>query len=129
MAVIHQDMAVIHQAFNAQEQIQRRIELVPNGIRATTTSADAHVAALLQQHVQQMYRRLAEGRPFPMIRHVPALPALFNQADRYQRHFQRLEQGVQVEETTQDQALVVTLHEHAREVSQFVEAGRSALHL
>jgi hypothetical protein len=124
----HQDIAVIHQLFDTHERIQRRVELLSNGIRATTTSSDPQVAALLQQHVQQMYRRLAERRPFPMIRHVPTLPALFNQADRYQRHFQPLDKGVQVEETTQDQTLVATLHEHAREISQFVKEGRSALH-
>jgi hypothetical protein len=82
------DMNIIHQLFAHRSQIHRTVKEIPNGIQAVTESDDPDVTALIQSHVPKMYQRIDNDRTFPMIRMVPTLPTMFNNANRYQRQYE-----------------------------------------
>ena len=121
------DMNTIHQLFANRNLIHRTVEELPNGIRAVTESDNPDVAALIQSHVPKMYQRVDTGQRFPMIRMVPTLPTMFDNADRYQRQYELTSKGIIVTETSSDREMVEVIQEHAREVTQFVEEGMSAM--
>lgn len=108
--------------FRAHADVRRSVTRLPNGIRATSVSDDPHVAALLQEHVSQMYARLASANefPYPMSRSVPKL---FAHSTGYRRELTLITRGIQVTETSDDPAIVAIIHDHAREIDGFVKDG------
>jgi hypothetical protein len=48
-------------------------------------------------------------------------------ADRYQRQYELTAKGIIVTEMSSDREMVEIIREHAREVTQFVEEGMSAM--
>ncbi|MCU0515315.1 MAG: hypothetical protein MUC60_00360 [Oscillatoria sp. Prado101] len=119
------DMGIIHQMFANHNQIRRTVEEIPGGIRSTTESDSPEIAALIQQHVPTMYKRLDEGRELSMI--SPTLPVMFRNANRYQRKLEKTPKGVTVTETSQAPDMVAVIREHAHEVDGFVSQGMSAM--
>src|SRR5712692_1350818 len=61
------------QLFRHHSEIHRNVTFLPNGVRAVTESDNPNVAALIQEHVGDMYARIDRDRPFayPMSRTVP----------------------------------------------------------
>ena len=51
--------------FERHKLIRRQVTDLPDGVHDVTTSADPATAALIKEHVIDMYRRLDEDRPFP----------------------------------------------------------------
>ncbi|MGA8549720.1 MAG: hypothetical protein WB678_05750 [Stellaceae bacterium] len=112
--------------FMRHAQIRRTVTDLPNGVRAVTESNDPQTAALIQAHVDAMYRRLDQGRafPYPMSRSVPAM---FAHSTRYQRTLETTPNGVAITETAKDPAMIAIIREHAREISGFVRDGMPAM--
>jgi len=116
------DMHVIHGLLASHARIERTVEDIPGGIRATTTSADPAVAAQIRMHVRQMQARLEEGRP---IRHMdPLFREIFRHHDEVRLLIEDVPGGVQVTETSDDPQVTLLIRQHARRaVSEFVEGG------
>ena len=62
-----QDMRSIHGLLINHDQIERKVEDIPNGVRTTTTSENPQVAQLIREHVRQMKARYARGQPIRMM--------------------------------------------------------------
>lgn len=119
------DMRTIHQLFANHNQIRRTVEEIPGGIRSTTESDSPEIAALIQQHVPSMYKRIDEGRELSMMSRT--LPVMFRNANRYQRKLEKTPKGVAVTETSQAPDMVAVIREHAHEIDGFVSDGMSAM--
>ena len=112
--------------FMRHAEVQRKVTDIPNGVRAETVSSNPKTAALIQQHVAEMYQRLDENKPFP----YPAsrsVPAMFAHSTRYQRKLDVLANGVAVTETSADPDMVKVIRAHAREITGFVKEGMPAM--
>jgi hypothetical protein len=103
--------------------IRRHVNLSASGYSATTTSANATVAALLQTHVESMRRRVRDGRP--MNTWDPFYAAIFNASARGELTMatRNISGGVAVSEVGGSPCAAAVLHEHAAEVSRFVSIG------
>jgi hypothetical protein len=119
------DIQVIHQLFINHDAIQRTVEEVPGGIRAVTESDDPQVAALIQEHVTEMYDRIEEGRELTLM--SPTLPEMFANADQYDRQIELTPNGVAITETSEDPEIVALIREHGQEVNEFVAEGMVAM--
>ncbi len=117
------DMAIIHQLFADRSQIHRTVEEIPGGMRSLTESNNPQVAALIQQHVASMYKRLEDGREFSMMNMSRTIPIMFRNADRYQRQFAQTATGLVVTETSNNSDMTNIIKEHAREVDRFIAEG------
>ncbi|HVB78747.1 MAG TPA: hypothetical protein VNE82_02220 [Candidatus Binataceae bacterium] len=112
--------------FARHAEIRRTVIDVPGGVRAETTSSNPKTAALIQEHVGEMYQRLEHGEPFP----YPAsrsVPAMFANSTHYRRKLDALANGVAVTETSADPEMVEVIRAHAREVTGFVKEGMPAM--
>lgn len=85
------------QLFRHHSEIHRNVTFLPNGARAVTESHNPEVAALIQEHVGDMYARIVQDRPFayPMSRTVPVL---FRNTGRYRRQLEITPKGVAITE-------------------------------
>ena len=115
------DMMRIHALFARRNQIRRTVTRIPGGVRATTESDDAAVAAQLRDHVQSMYARLQEGRPINT--RDPLFAALFENADKIKVEMENTPKGITVTETSGDPAVVSLIRRHADVVTLFIENG------
>jgi hypothetical protein len=115
------DMQVIHQLFANHDAIQRTVEEIPGGIRAVTESDDPQIAALIQEHVTEMYDRIDEGQVFTMM--SPTLPEMFANAEHYDRQLELTPNGVAITETSDDPEIVALIRAHGQEVNDFVDDG------
>ncbi|MGB8702768.1 MAG: hypothetical protein WCD18_25415 [Thermosynechococcaceae cyanobacterium] len=121
------DAQTIHQLFAGHDRIRRTVTNIPGGIRAVTESDDPQLTALIQSHVSQMYERVSQGQPIPMISMSSTLPDMVQAANQYQRKIQFTPKGISVAETSTDPRLEAIIRAHGLEVTQFVERGMSAM--
>jgi hypothetical protein len=114
------------QLFNNHAKVHRQVTVLSDGVRAVTESDDPHVAALIQEHVSDMYARIDRDQPFayPMSRTVPAL---FRNIGRYHRTLEITSKGVAVTETASDVDMIELIKAHAREITGFVDKGMPAM--
>jgi len=119
------DMNTVMALFAHHSTIHRRVEELPNGVRAFTESDDPNVASLLQAHVAHMYGRVDRGNVFAMMSRT--LPTLFRNAERYRRRLSSTSRGVSVTETSADPTMVAVIRAHAAEVTAFVNEGMPAM--
>lgn len=114
------------QLFRHHSEIRRNVTVLPDGARAVTESDNPEVAALIQEHVGDMYTRIDQDRPFayPMSRTVPIL---FRNTGRYRRQLEITSKGVAITETASDAEMVELIKAHAREVTGFVTDGMPAM--
>jgi hypothetical protein len=112
--------------FRDHSEIQRKVTILADGIRALTESDNPEVALLIQKHVAEMYVRIDQDRPFayPMSRTVPVL---FQNIGRYRRQLEVTPKGVAVTETASDPEMIELIQAHAREISGFVTEGMPAM--
>lgn len=112
--------------FERHRLMQRHVTELTDGVRSVTVSDDPATAALIQEHVADMYRRLDENRPFayPMSNSVPQM---FADPTGYQRKLELLPDGVAVTETSANPAMVRVIKAHARELDRFVQEGMPAM--
>ncbi|WP_018912532.1 hypothetical protein [Thiomonas sp. FB-6] len=114
------------QLFERHQLIRRQVTELPDGVHDVTTSSDPATAALIQQHVADMYRRLDENRPFPYPM-SNSVPEMFANPGGYQRKLEILPDGVAVTETSSDPRMVAIIQAHARELDRFVKEGMPAM--
>jgi hypothetical protein len=117
-----EEMQVIHELLVDHEAIRRRVENVPGGIRAWTTSRDPELAELIATHVGQMRARIEEGDP---IRHMdPLFREIFEHHEEIEMDVGSIAGGVLVIETSADPRVELLIRQHAhRAVSEFVAEG------
>jgi hypothetical protein len=119
------DMSRYMNMFMRHEELRRRAENIPGGIRTTTESDSPDLVAELQAHVSSMYSRL-DGRS-EVTCMSPSLPILFHRADDYRREITFSPKGIIAEETATDPDVTRAIREHAREVTGFVVEGMPAM--
>ncbi|WP_308389351.1 hypothetical protein [Acidithiobacillus sp. AMEEHan] len=121
-AARHQhDQAVFHRLLALHEQIERDLELLPNGVRARTRSDNPEIVALLHDHVPSMKQRLEEN--FGLRFWDPAFAELFAQHDKIRMELTLLPDGVLIEETSEDPNVVELIKAHGQVINLFVAKG------
>jgi len=122
MATRHKrDQAVFHELLRRHDAIRRSVTELANGIRAETWSDDPQLAGLIKGHAHEMHRRLGEG--FGLRHWDPPFVEIFAQADRVKLVITETDNGVIVEETSDDPNVVKLIHAHGAVVTGFVESG------
>ena len=112
--------------FERHRLIRREVTELVDGVYDVTTSADPVTAALIKEHVVDMYRRLDENHPFPYPM-SNSVPQMFASPTKYQRKLSILPDGVAVTETSSDPEMVAVIKAHARELDRFVAEGMPAM--
>ncbi len=112
--------------FERHKLIQRKVTELPNGVHDVTTSADPSTAALIKEHVGEMYARLAQDNPFPYPM-SNSVPQMFANSTKYQRRLDILTDGVAVTETSSDPEMVAVIKAHAQELNRFAKDGMPAM--
>lgn len=107
MNISQADMQIYMEMFNHHRDIHRVVERLPNGVRTVTESANPHIAALLKQHVPDMYARVTERKEVQCMSN--SLPTMFRNASRYDRHLQLTQNGVIVVETSHDPEVLAAI--------------------
>jgi hypothetical protein len=125
MNVSRADMQIYVEMFDHHREIRRTVEHLPNGIRAVTESDNQRIAALLKQHVPDMYGHLSGGQEVRCMSN--SLPTMFRNASHYQRHVRLTARGVEVVETSGNPEVVAAIRRHAEEVTGFVRDGMPAM--
>lgn len=108
--------------------IDRTVELLPNGIRATTTSTDPEVLAVVMRHVSEMVARIEDGRDPQVFIQSPTLDILFERNDAIETDIEVTETGIIVIQTSDDPEVAAALKVHAGEVSDMAARGMQAVH-
>ena len=106
------------------DRLQRNLECLPNGIRAVTTSDDPELVPLIQHHVRRMHQRMLEN--WPVRRWDTLYIEIFKHRDEIEMEIRDLENGVWVEETSDNPRVAELLHAHGKTVNAFVEQGFNA---
>jgi hypothetical protein len=118
------EMESAHFLLDNHQKIQRSIEDVPGGVRTRTTTDDPELVPVLRQHVQEMVDLMASGDRVRVW--DPLFEEIFDHADAIQLEVRELENGLEVVETSEQEAVVPLIRAHARKVNQFVERGPHA---
>lgn len=125
MNVSDRDMAIYMEMFSRHTEIRRHVEQLPNGIRTVTESDDAHIVALLQEHVPSMWAHVNAGDEVRCMSN--SLPTMFRNAGKYRRALTVTPKGVAVTEASDDPVVLAAIRRHAEEVSGFVNEGMPAM--
>ena len=123
---IHQDRDIFHFLLENHEQIQRKVEVLDNGVRTTTESDNAKVAKKIQEHVASMHVRIETRSPVRMWDDL--YREIFRHADKIQMEIKKTEKGIAVTETSEDAYVVELIKAHAKVVSKFAKHGFEEAH-
>lgn len=119
------DLETMFRNFSA---IDRSVELLPDGIRATTTSSDPEVLAVVMRHVSEMLARVEDGRDPQVFIQSPTLDILFERNDAIETEVEVTDTGIIVIQTSDDPEVAEALKVHAGEVSDMAARGMQAVH-
>lgn len=120
------EMQAVWTLIGAHDDIERIVEEVPGGVRTTTTTTDPELVPVLQRHVTEMAGLLESGG---RIRNWdPLFAELFDRRDEIHITIDRLDNGVEVVETSDDEGVTKLIRAHARKVEEFVAEGDDVLH-
>ena len=120
----HRD--TVHALLSSNTKIKRYVELLPNGIKATTESDDLPTAALIKKHVPQMYKFLETDKNAR--KWDPLFVEIFKHADKIKMTIEPTEKGVRVTETSEDAYAAKLIQEHSKVIDNFVAGGWTAAH-
>ncbi len=124
MAGHRSEMRNAHALIAAHDAIERRVEMLPDGIRTETTTDDPELVAVLQQHVAEMARLIEEGG---RIRNWdPLFSTIFDHREAIRMEIENLPDGVLVTETSDDPRVAALIRAHADKVDDFVARGVDA---
>jgi len=108
------------------DALTRTVEEIPGGVRTVTTTSDPALVPVLQTHPKEMEALYADGG------RVRAWDPLFAELaqvhDRVKMVWKDLENGIEVEVTSEDPEVVRLIRAHAIKVSEFVNRGVDAMH-
>lgn len=99
----------------AQAAIRRELREIEGGVEAVTTSPNAEIVALIQEHSREMQRRWLAGAGAPGGLPAPGGPVVME--------VEMLPQGVRVTERSELPEVVELIRAHAQIVSGFLAAG------
>ena len=122
MSTVEHD--AIHDLLSHHDEVQRRIEQIPNGVRTTTTTTNPELIETLRTHVRQMAQHVKDGRPVRMW--DPVFQGIFSHHDEIKLSFKDIDKGIQVTETSPNPEVVPLIRAHAEKVNSFVAEGHSA---
>lgn len=106
-------------------QIQREIEDLPNGVVTKTTTSNPELLAVLQRHPKDMADHLKEGG---RVRNWdPLFAELAAVADEVTMEVTQLENGLLVRSTSENPEVAKLIKAHAYKVSEFVARGTAAM--
>lgn len=112
---------VFHFLLKNHLQIERTVQILPNGVETLTTSEDEEVVIHLQKHVNQMKGLVESGQPIR--RSDPLFAAIFQHHHLIEMKVENIPSGVKVIETSVDPMVAELVKAHAQVVSLFVEYG------
>lgn len=118
-------MADAHALVFNNNQIQREIEELPNGVITRTTTSSPELLAVLQRHPKDMADHLADGG---RIRNWdPLFAELAAVAGEVKMEVTQLENGLLVRSTSENPEVAKLIKAHAYKVSEFVARGTAAM--
>jgi hypothetical protein len=123
------DMGTYMELFARHRELRRTVEEIPGGVRTITESDAPELVAQLQAHVASMYEHLDQGAEVSCM--SGSLPALFRNANGYQRRLTTTPRGVVVvTETSNDPRIIQAIRAHAHEArdqaARYVQSRRPA---
>ncbi len=118
------DRRVWQQLLSDAPKIRRVVIYTERGVEATTESDDPEVIARLQDHAFSMQARMEAGARVRMW--DPIFAELFAQHKAVEIHVEKTDNGVKIEEWSDDPEVVALLWSHAAGVSDFVREGHEA---
>lgn len=114
--------------FRNHRDIDRKVELLPNGIKTLTETDNEELAAFVIGHAAGMITRVEENRDPGVPIQSPTLTTLFEKGHLIKTDIETTETGILVIQTSTDQEVVAALQKHAMEVSDLAERGMDAVH-
>lgn len=123
-----EESAELADMFRNFETITREVSELPNGIRTVTRSSDVDVMAQLVSHVTGMINRVEQGDDPDIFIQSGTLDILFERGERISSEIEITDEGIVVEQTSEDAEVVEALHVHAAEVSDMADRGMQAVH-
>ena len=115
-------MRIIHRLLVEHDEISRKVEEIPGGIRSTTVSRRPEISDSIRSHVRQMKARLEAGDPIRQM--DPVFREIFKHHTQIRMEIDDIPGGVRVTETSDDPQVVLLIRQHAeRAVSEFVADG------
>ena len=115
------DHQTIQTLIQNRNQIRRKVENLPSGVRTVTETDNDQLRPVLIAHVKAMYERLEEGRPIHM--RDPLFRELFAHAKEINLVAKPTDKGLMVVETSDNPQVVKMIQEHAKVVSLFLKNG------
>jgi hypothetical protein len=106
--------------------IRRTVTKIDNGVETLTESDKPEVAAILQEHVPAMARRVKEIDPIHL--RDPLFSELFRHATKIEMTYENTNAGVRVKETSADPYVARLIQSHAEVVSLFLKNGPAEVH-
>lgn len=122
------ESAEIEVMFRNFPAIERKVTLLPDGIKTITFSSDPDLYDVIVSHVVGMIARVEEGRDPQILIQSPTLDILFDRRDTIKTEIDVTDTGIVVRQTSTDPDVVAALHLHANEVSDMAARGMQAVH-
>lgn len=120
------DQEVFHALLEQHTKIRRNVRNLKDGVETLTESDDPEVAALIQEHVAAMHRRVTEGRGLRFWDEL--FVAVFRDYKQIRMVVETTDHGVKVTETSDNPTVARLIQAHAVVVSRFVERGFDEAH-
>ena len=108
--------------------INRRVEMLPNGIKTVTESDEEAIRTALVNHVAGMINRVEVGDNPQIPIQSAMLTPIFEGGQTITTEINATETGVEVIQTSTDPVVVEALQKHATEVSDLAARGMQAVH-
>ena len=89
---------------SGHEEIARKVEEIPGGVRTTTTTSRPELVETLRAHVRQMSRRVEQGQPAQLWN--PVFRDIFAHYDEITLVAKDIEGGIEVTETGENPEVV-----------------------
>jgi hypothetical protein len=114
---------VLH-LLSSHQEITRKVEEIPGGVRTTTTTTEPELVETLRAHVRQMSRHVKQGQPVRMW--DPVFRDIFAHYDEIALVAKDIKDGIEVTETSENSELVPLIRAHAKKIDGFVAEGHAA---
>lgn len=120
------DQELFHFLLDHHAKIRRSVKRLENGVETLTESNSPEVTAKIQEHVASMHQRIKDGRGLRFWDEL--FVEIFQKHASIKMTVEKTEEGVRVQETSDDRVVVVLIQAHAEVVSQFVAHGFDEAH-
>lgn len=111
----------IHGLLDQHDAIERQVTEIDGGVETVTTSEDPAIVEMIREHVVQMEQRVESGQGLRWW--DPTYAELFRHHEQIEMQVEEVPGGVRVRETSTDPQVALLIRQHAKGVSEFVDAG------